>query len=364
MTAFSMKLMDARTKLPDARRVAQIGTRGHIRVAEEPMPTVGTGEVLIRAACSLVSPGTELQFLRSPRTDGEERWMNFGYQSAGVVVALGEGCKNLQLGQRVACMGNNYALHSDFVVVPQNLVVPIGPKISFEEGAFANLAGTALHALRRAEPSIGEHLAVLGLGAVGQLICQLAAISGTHVAAIDGVEMRRQRARELGAEISLDLSDADSISAIAEWTRGYGLDAAFIAFGGDASNAIRDIATMMKRTPDTHQHGRVVIVGGATINLALPVPLGNMDIRSSSRTGPGYHDKAWEHGRDYGEALVPWNTRRNLNEVFRFVELGKLHLKPLITDCVSPCEIADACNRLVWAPQDSLGVIVQWDSTL
>jgi threonine dehydrogenase-like Zn-dependent dehydrogenase len=351
-------------KLPDTRRVTQIGSHGHIRVAEQAMPALGKGEVLIRAACSLISPGTELQSLRSPGTEGEEIWTNFGYQSAGLVIAIGEDCENLQIGQRVACMGHQYALHSDFVIVPQNLVVPIGPEISFEEGAFANLANTAVHALRRAEPSFGEHFAVIGLGAVGQLICQVAALSGIHVVAIDGVEMRRQRARELGAEISLDLSDSDSIPAIVEWTRGYGLDAAFIAFGGDASNVIRDIATMMKRAPDTHQYGRVVIVGGATINLALPVPLGNMDIRSSSRTGPGYHDKAWERGRDYPEALVPWNTRRNLNEVFRFVELGKLHLKPLITDRVSPCQIADACNRLIWAPQESLGVIVQWDPTM
>src|SRR4051812_44418756 len=139
-------------KIPEQRQVAQISNHGQIRVATEPMPTPGAGEILVQAACSLVSPGTELQFLRSPELDAPEEWNTFGYQNAGIVVSTGAGCDDVQPGVRVACMGTRYAEHSEFTVVPQNMVVSLSQSVSFEEGAFSNLAAAALHALRRAQP--------------------------------------------------------------------------------------------------------------------------------------------------------------------------------------------------------------------
>ena len=49
----------------------------------------------------------------------------------------------------------------------------------------------------------------------------------------------------------------------------------------------------------------------------FPVPFGNMDIKPSSRTGPGYHDLDYHMGQDYPRAYVRWSTRRNFVELLR-----------------------------------------------
>ena len=80
----------------------------------------------------------------------------------------------------------------------------------------------------------------------------------------------------------------------------------------------------VKEAPDGHRWGRVVVVGGATITVGLAASLGNVDIRSSARTGPGYHDEAWEHGSEYPGVIVKWSTRRNLEECLRAIAEGTL----------------------------------------
>ena len=114
----------------------------------------------------------------------------------------------------------------------------------------------------------------------------------------------------------------------------------------------------MKTTPDTHKMGRIVIVGGATISHEFAVGLGNLDIRSSSRTGPGYHDKNWEHGRNYSPVFVEWTTQRNLEEILRWIREKKLDVKLLITDEVSLVQAPEACEKLIQHPDQALGVIL------
>ena len=72
-------------------------------------------------------------------------------------------------------------------------------------------------------------------------------------------------------------------------------------FGGDATSAFhyQQIRAMLKTAPDTHKMGRIVIVGGASITHGFAAGLGNVDVISAARTGPGYHDEDYEHGADY-----------------------------------------------------------------
>jgi threonine dehydrogenase-like Zn-dependent dehydrogenase len=346
-------------QIPSTHRVARISTHGNIDVAEVPLPQPGPGEVLVRVMCSLISPGTELQGLRNPKKDGEEAWREFGYQNAGVIVDA-NGCTQFKEGDRVGCMGGGYAQHSDWAVVPQHLTFRLPDAISFEEAACSNLLGTAVHAVHRATVQFGEHVAVVGLGIVGQLISQVATLSGAHVVGIDRVAMRQQVALQLGAEAVAEFSD-DVAGWQGKYTRGYGLDAGFVAFGGDASEVLTRLALAMKHSPDSHAYGRIVVVGGAQANIRFPAIFGNVDIRSSSRTGPGYHDKEWERGGHYPEALVPWNTRRNVEECYHFIEMKKLRVEPLITHRISLDEVSSVCRQMMQHPDEVLGAIVKYE---
>ncbi|MBI3944623.1 MAG: zinc-binding alcohol dehydrogenase [Armatimonadetes bacterium] len=347
--------------MSETRRVLAIDGRGRFVVIEQPVPEVKPGQVRIRVGASLVSPGTELGGVRArrERPDPGASPRPFGYSNAGEVVSVGEGVTRFRPGQRIAAIGGGYALHATDAVVPQNLCAELPDGVPYARGAFGMLAATALHAIRRAAPEIGEHFLVVGLGPVGQLAAQWARIAGTHTIAWDRLSLRLEVARRAGCDRTVNVGEEDPVAAAQAFSRGHGLDAAVMAFGGDGTEAFKQILRCLKLSPDTHRMGRVVIVGGATVQTPFAAAIGNVDLHSAARTGPGYHDDAWEHGDEYPAVFLPWNTRRNLEECLRFIREGRLLVEPIITHRVSLDEAPAACDALVERPNEALGVVVQ-----
>jgi threonine dehydrogenase-like Zn-dependent dehydrogenase len=118
-----------------------------------------------------------------------------GYSCSGVVAGFGEGVEGFRSGDRVACAGAGYANHAAVNVVPRNLVVKLPDRVSFEEGAFATLGAIALQGVRRCAPGLGESVAVLGLGLLGQITAQLLRAAG---AVVIGVDVRADRVARAG----------------------------------------------------------------------------------------------------------------------------------------------------------------------
>jgi NADPH2:quinone reductase len=342
------------------RRIAMLNGKGEIYAGEAPIPEVKAGEVLVKVEASLISAGTEISGIRARRDNPSESvsTRTLGYQNAGTIVDKGEGCDKFNIGDRVACMGGG-AAHTEYSVVPCNLCVKIPDGVTYEEGAFNHLGATALQAIRRADLQLGEYVTILGLGIVGQIAAQLAQIAGCHVMAVDGVKSRVEKARELGIERAVVLGEEDPVEVMAEFSRGYGMDCGIICFGGEATKAVESLVKMAKKAPDGHQMGRIVIVGGAHISQSFPTYLGNMDIRASSRTGPGYHDNAYEYGRDYPSAIVQWTTQRNLEEIIILINNGKLKVTPLITQRYPLDQVAEGYEKLIQSPNEALGVILK-----
>ncbi|MFH1904628.1 MAG: zinc-binding alcohol dehydrogenase [bacterium] len=331
---------------------------GVISVENGPVPKPGRGEVLVKVHASLISPGTELGgVIKVRKNPGNKKLKTaFGYSNAGEVINTGKGCKDIQTGIKVACMGGA-ALHASHACVPRNLCVPIPEGVSYQEATFACLGATALQAIRRAELQLGENVAVLGLGIVGQICSQLAKIAGCHVISWDSLSLRLKKAEKIVDQV-VNIKGNDAVSLTDEFTRGYGIDAGFICFGGEATEAFKQLVACMKTTPDTHKMGRIVIVGAATINHEFAARLGNLDVLSSARTGPGYHDESWEHGHDYPSVFVEWTTRRNLEEILRWIGEKRINVKSLITDEVPLIQAPEACEKLIQHPDQALGVIL------
>ncbi|MBM3460165.1 MAG: zinc-binding alcohol dehydrogenase [Armatimonadetes bacterium] len=343
------------------RRVLTLDGAGRIAVAEEPIPDLKPGRLLVEVRASCISPGTELGGVparrREPNPSAPTR--TFGYSSAGVVTTCGPDCREIRPGTRVACMGGGFALHTTHAVVPQNLAVPIPDGVSFEAAATNHLAATGLHAVRRGEFTLGEHVAVMGLGIVGHFAAQFAYRAGAYVVGVDRYPIRRNALAATGAvETTLAPDDPEFVARCRELSRGYGYDGGVIAFGGDGTPALKVLYQILKQAPDTHKMGRVVIVGGARIEHLFAAGLGNVDVRSSARPGPGYHDEAWEHGADYPPVFVPWTTRRNVEECLRFLADGRLTTEHLITHRVPLTEGPAVCDLLIEHPDQALGVIL------
>lgn len=346
----------------NTRKVAVLLENGHASVRAEPVPSPVDGEILVRVHASLLSPGTELSQARQHRRDGvtsDKVLRAFGYQNAGVVERVGADVKRFREGNRVACMGGG-ALHTDWCVVPQNLAVTLPDNVSFEQAAYCHLAATALHAIHRGKPQLGEHLLVVGAGVIGQLCAQFGQLAGAFVMLWDTLAGRLAIARGNGVTESVQVNGGDEPIRRAEaFTRGRGFDIAFVATGGDGSTLLQDVHNVMCLTSDGHREGRIVMVGGVIATTRWAAGFGNLDVLSSARTGPGYHDDVWEHGRtEYPYPWVRWSTRDNLELVIRLISEKRLNVQSLTTHRLPIEQIEQAISLHIDQPDSVLGTIL------
>src|SRR5262245_25960217 len=147
-----------------------------------------------------IAPATAVTEAGSPRIFGDmdDQGWNLGYSVAGEVVEVGADVNDFVPGDRVACGGAGQANHADYVCVKRNLVVRIPPQCSFQDAATATVGSIALQGVRRAGPLLGERVAVLGLGVIGQLTAQLLRANGCTALGLDLSQSRVGRALALG----------------------------------------------------------------------------------------------------------------------------------------------------------------------
>ncbi len=339
------------------KQVIQNLRNGETSVVEVPLPVPKPGMVLVHTAASLVSAGTErmlIQFaeksllgkarsrpdlarqvLDKARREGLmttieaalnrlDQPMQLGYSSAGMVVGLGEGVKDFQVGQRVACAGGGYAVHAEYAIVPVNLLAPLPDQVDFESAAFTTLGAIALHGFRLAEPQIGERVAVIGLGLLGLLAAGIASAAGCQVLGIDLDPARIELAREMGVEAVLREGAQETATA---FTRGRGCDVVLICADTLSSDPV-ELAGAIAR-----DRGRVVAVGA--VGLQIPRNIyyqKELSFVNSRSYGPGRYDQAYEEGgQDYPLGYVRWTEGRNLEAFVDLLASGRLDVRRLIT---------------------------------
>jgi predicted dehydrogenase len=330
---------------------------GETVVAEVPIPTPQAGEALVRTAISLVSAGTERmvvefaeksllgkarsrpdlvrQVVDKARREGLlttleaalgrlEQPMPLGYSSAGTITALGEGVQGLQVGQRVACAGGNYAVHAEYACVPRNLLTPLPKAVDFESAAFTTLGAIALHGFRLAQAQLGERVAVIGLGLLGLLAVQIAQAAGCRVIGVDPQVERVALAQRLGAQA---VQNDQAVEAALSFSQGRGCDAILICADTSSDEPVT-LAGAIAR-----DRARVIAVGAVGLHLPRKVYYEKeLTFLNSRSYGPGRYDPSYEEGgRDYPIGYVRWTEGRNLEAVVELLASGRLNVQPLIT---------------------------------
>ena len=86
---------------------------------------------------------------------------------------------------------------------------------------------------------------------------------------------------------------------------------------------------------------------------------GNIEVRSASRTGAGYHDSEYEYGKTYPNAFVQFTTQRNLREIVQLISEGRLHVDALTTHTMPIEDVNDAATLLVDSPDKAMGIILE-----
>ena len=345
------------------RTVAQHYKSGEISLLEVPVPACRPGGVIVRTEYSLISPGTEMMkvaesklsllgkararpdhvntVLRSVSQQGllptYRKVMNrldsytpLGYSTAGIIEEVGPGVEEFEVGQRVACGGNQYALHAEFNWVPTNLCVPVPATVLPEHAAFTTVGAIAMQGFRQSEAKLGEVACVIGLGLIGQLLVQLLRAAGTRVVGIDIDETRSDLASRLGAlAVATPASDSFQVlvERVADLTHGAGCDHVFLTAGGDSNGPVEMAAHLAR------DRGRVVDIGKSRLDLPWKDYYEKeLDVRFSRSYGPGRYDPMYEErGVDYPIGYVRWTERRNMECFVDLVRSASIDLAPLLS---------------------------------
>jgi len=368
------------------KQVLQNLKTGAIEIADVPMPLCRPGHLLIATRRSLISAGTERmlvefgqasllakararpdqvrQVLDKIRTNGLlstleavfarlDQPLPLGYCNAGVVLEVGKGVTGFSVGDRVVSNGP----HAEVVCVPQNLCARIPDNVSDDEAAFTVLAAVGLQGIRLANPTLGENVAVLGLGLVGLLTVQLLVANGCRVLGTDFDAHRLELARQFGAQ-TVDLSAGqDPVQAALAFSDGRGVDAVIITASTTSSEPVHQAARMCR------QRGRIVLVGvtGLELNRADFYEK-ELTFQVSCSYGPGRYDPNYEEkGHDYPYGFVRWTAQRNFQAVLNLMAAGRLDVTPLITHRF-PIEEAPKAYDLITGKtgEPFLGVLITY----
>lgn len=372
------------------KQVVQNYRSGELSVREVAAPRVSAGGLLVRNECSLISAGTEKstvrvaqkslagkalerpdmvrKVLRLARTKGVvetarvvlsrlETPAALGYSCAGTVVGVGRDVTGFRVGDRVACAGQNYASHAEWVFVPKNLCVPIPEGVSAEDACYVALGAIALQGVRRAEAQLGERVVVLGLGLLGQLTVQLLAANGCTVIGADVDASKLELARQHGARLAVALSDLPG--AVAAASGGQGADAVIITASTKDDGPV-ELAGEISR-----KRGRVVIVGAVGLRVPRePYYVKELDLRVSTSYGPGRYDPVYEEGgHDYPFGYVRWTEQRNMEAFLDLVRDARVSARVLTTHRF-PIERAGEAYALIMQGQEPyLGIALSYGGT-
>ena len=190
-----------------------------VELRQEPLPSLGAGDVLVETILSAVSAGTEMlvyqgRFPRGLEADpviealrgGFQYPLTYGYACVGRVIETSKSVDQELVGRSV------FAFHphaSHFVAKAESLI-PIPLSLSPESACFLPNMETAVNLVQDAAPILGERVLVLGQGTVGLLSASLLHEFPLEVlVTADRHELRRKASVDIGVSASLDPGASD-----------------------------------------------------------------------------------------------------------------------------------------------------------
>ena len=173
-----------------------------------------------------------------------------GHEFAGIVEEIGADVKNVKVGDRVVAIpfvpcnecefckrglfslcenhgmlgAKTYGAFAEYANVKATNVLNIGD-MDFEDAAMIEPMAVAMHGVLNIKPQIGDTVAVLGSGTLGQMVTQALKVAGVgKVIAVDISDNKLKEAGELGADILINAKNVNVVEKIKELTNGQGVD--------------------------------------------------------------------------------------------------------------------------------------------
>lgn len=212
-------------------------------VTDLPTPHAGPGELVLRnQVCGVC--GTDVHIYHGePGSAGVNPPVVLGHEYSGEVVEVGEGVTGFAVGDHVTVDPNIYCGHcaycqngkkqlcpsmeaigvtrdggfAQYSLIPASQAFKLEPTVPWEAAAMAEPLACCLHGIDLAGIQVGDKVCVVGGGAIGLLMVQLAKLSGaSQIVLSEPNEKRRQVGLQLGANAALDPTRPDSQEAFAQ----------------------------------------------------------------------------------------------------------------------------------------------------
>ena len=337
-------------------RVAVYYNNSDIRLEEQPRPTIGPGELLVRIEASGICGSDIMEWYRVPKAP-----IVLGHEVAGVVEEVGNGVDGFDVGDRIVtthhvpcddcryCRSDRHSVcgtlrtthfdpggFSEFVRLPainvERGTFLLPDHVSFEEASFVEPLACIVRAQRIAGLRAGQSVAILGSGISGVLHIQLARAAGAGpIIATDLSEHRLEAARRFGADVAV-AATADLPAAIRDANDGHLADVVIVSTGA---------------LPAIHQSFGCVDRGGTLLLYAPADPGVTYDLPLL---------EVWENGTNivHSYAGPPADMRAALG----LIAAGEVDVKSMITHRLGLAETQQGFD-LVIRGGDSLKVVVE-----
>jgi 2-desacetyl-2-hydroxyethyl bacteriochlorophyllide A dehydrogenase len=310
-----------------------------LRVEEIDIPKVPTGWILLKVRAGGIC-GSDLHlfkektFIPISSVLGEGIYVP-GHELAGEVEKLGEGVESLQEGDRVVveptincgkCDWCKIGLFNlcensrligfyyigglaEYCIAPADKCFKLAKKTSFEEAATLDCIAVAARAVKRAEVSLEDTVAVLGAGSIGLFSAQLAKLAGAREVYVTGThDFQLKTATRYGVTATINARNENTVERIMELTSGKGVDKVIEAVGGTAP-VIDEGISMVRRQG-------IIVATGIFLD-QIPINMFSLVTKEARLTG------AW--GYAY------WNHLKEFDVSLGLLESGKIDAKSLIT---------------------------------
>ena len=320
--------------------------QGYFEVKNIPVPIVGDTEILVKMKSACVC-GSDVM-LYEWRYQGRfpvEPPIVLGHEGAGVIEAVGKSVKSLNKGDRVVVesiigCGSCYycqrgwpnlcprwehlgitrdGTFAEYIKLPMSAVHKLPDSVSFEAAAMVEPLGIVVNAFEHLRFSLGNSIVIIGPGTLGLLITQAARSFGAAKVIVLGLEkdrLRLEKARQLGADITILADQGDPVRQVLDQTDGLGADIVMEAGGTPESF---EIAFSLARG-----HGQIAVMGYAASGRVIPVQYARQEFSTFGvcACAPKHYEEAlkWlQHQKVSTQAIL--SHQLNLSEAEKGIQL-------------------------------------------
>lgn len=239
----------------------------NVKIDQVPEPEVKGNRVLVKFAAGGIC-GTDMHIYR-----GDWKWMKkgriLGHDACGIrddtdervvmvpIVNCGH-CYFCLRGLPTYCArGKFYGLtRNGFfteakVMLPRSLI-PIPAGVTDEEAAIVEPVALALRVLNSFKPNLGDWVTVIGQGAIGLLMTQVALLKGCRVIALDLEDYRLELSEKYGADAVINAKKEDAPKTVRKLTK---MGSDFVIEAAGTTRTVEQTPFLVRKT------GKVALVG-------------------------------------------------------------------------------------------------------